>query len=156
MISSYVIIFGWIGYRLFRGTQQGEAYFSSLVESVWSMMVLITTANFPDIMMLAYTRNRSYAIFFIVYLIFGLFFLLNLVLAVYYSNYRTRVESTINKFISIREEFLHKKFQEYDTDGKDYLTRDEFKHMITDLFRLNLKAVKKTDLNKIASQFAKK
>jgi len=156
MIISYIILFGWIGFRLFRGTQQGEAYFSSLIESIWSLLVLLTTANFPDVMMLAYNINRAYAIFFVVYLIFGLFFLLNLVLAVYYNNYRSRVENTINKFISIREKFLKNKFQFYDANCKGYLSRREFREMITDLFQLNLKAVKKTNLNKIASQFSKK
>ncbi|CAI2386869.1 unnamed protein product [Moneuplotes crassus] len=154
MIISYIILFGWVGFRLFRGTQQGEAYFSSLSESIWSMMVLLTTANFPDVMMLAYNINRAYAIFFIIYLVFVLFFLLNLVLAVYYNNYRTRVDNTISKFMSIREQFLQLKFQSHDLENKGYLTQREFKSMITDLFELNLQAVKKTNLNKIAAQFS--
>ncbi|CAI2386453.1 unnamed protein product [Moneuplotes crassus] len=154
MIISYIVLFGWVGYRLFRGTQQGEAYFSSLVESIWSMMVLLTTANFPDVMMLAYNAHRGYALFFIIYLVMVLFFLLNLVLAVYYNNYRTRVDNTISKFMSIREQFLKTKFHSHDVDNKGHLTQNEFKSMIKDLFELNLKAVKKTNLNKIAAQFS--
>lgn len=125
MIIAYVILFGWLGYRLFRGTQEGEAYFPTLAEGIWSLMILLTTANFPDVMLPAYSDNKAYSIFFIVYLIIGLFFLLNLVLAIYYSNYKTRVENSINKFISIREDFILQEFDKFDKDKKGYLNKDE-------------------------------
>ena len=46
------------------------------------MLVLITTANFPDIMLPSYDRHSLAALFFVVYLVIGLYFLMNLVLAV--------------------------------------------------------------------------
>jgi two pore calcium channel protein, plant len=155
-IIAYIIIFGWIGHRLFRGTQQGEAYFSSLSESIWSLMVLLTTANFPDVMMPSYRQSSFYAIFFVTYLVFGLYFLLNLVLAIFYSNYRARVEKSLDKFVSIREEFLINKFMEYDDGEKGYLTKEEFKTMIYNLFRNHLKAIKESDVNRIARDFSMK
>lgn len=153
VVIAFIFLFGWVGFRLFRGTQQGEAYFSSLSEGIWSMMVLLTTANFPDVMMVAYNINPAYAIFFVSYLIIVLFFLLNLVLAVYYNNYRTRVENTINKFMSIREQFLRSKFESHDRGGKGFLSQNEFESMITELFALNLVGVKRSNLHKIAAQF---
>ena len=90
-IVAYIIVFGWVAHRLFRGTQQGEAYFPTLSESIWSFTVLLTTANFPDVMMPSYRKSSFYAIFFITYLVFGLYFLLNLVLSIFYSNYRQRI-----------------------------------------------------------------
>jgi hypothetical protein len=143
---AYVIIFGWIGFRLFRGTQQGEAYFPTLSEGIWSLLILLTTANFPDVMMPSFRQSSFYSIFFIAYLIFGLYFLLNLVLAIYYSNYRTRVDNTLNKFVSMREEFLINKFTEYDAEDTGYLTEEEFKKMI----------YKETDANRIARNFSVK
>lgn len=125
MVIGYVILFGWVGHRLFRGTQEGEAYFSSLLESVYNMFILLTTANYPDIMIPAYEDNKMYALFFVTYLIIGLFFLMNLVLAIYYSNYKNRVENTINKFIDIRENFLIETFEIYDEGEKGYLTKKE-------------------------------
>ena len=45
------------------------------------MLILLTTANFPDIMLPAYNVNFMYSIFFISYLMIGLYFLLSLLLA---------------------------------------------------------------------------
>lgn len=156
VVISFILLFSWVGYRLFRGTPQGEAYHSSLAESVWSMLVLMTTANFPDVMMLAYNENRGYAIFFIVYLLIVLFFIFNLLLAVYYSNYTSRVENKLNKFMSEREKFLRKKFEAHDSDRNGYLDKTEFKAMIADIFDLNKQAIKNTNLKKISSDFSLK
>ncbi len=62
------------------------------------MLVLLTTANFPDIMLPAYEQSRIYALFFISYLLFGLFLILNLLMAVYYNNYKRRYENSLIKF----------------------------------------------------------
>jgi len=51
------------------------------------MFVLLTTSNFPDVMLPAYGKNRLDCLFFIFYLVVGLFLLMNLLLAIFYSNY---------------------------------------------------------------------
>ena len=56
-------------------------------EAQWELLVLLTTANFPAVMLPAYSRNRAYAAFFVTYVCFGVFFLLNYVLAVIYAAY---------------------------------------------------------------------
>jgi len=40
--------------RIFAGTVEGVEYFSTLVESLNTMMVLLTTSNYPDVMLPAY------------------------------------------------------------------------------------------------------
>ena len=62
------------------------------------MFVLLTTSNFPDVMLPSYGQSRRYAIFFITYLVIGLFMLLNMLLAIFYSNYQERVDASIDKF----------------------------------------------------------
>ena len=56
------------------------------------MLVLLTTSNFPDIMLPAYEKNKLSAIFFVSFLVLGLFFLMNLLLAIFYSNFKDRFE----------------------------------------------------------------
>jgi two pore calcium channel protein len=89
------------------------------------LLVLLTTSNFPDVMMPAYKESRLYAIFFIVYLIFGLYLLMNMLLAMFYANYKKRSEDTLLKFVDERRTFLETKFEELDRDKKGYLNKEE-------------------------------
>lgn len=53
-IAFYILFFAWVGSRLFRGTPEGIENFSSFGESAFGLLVLMTTANFPDFMLPAY------------------------------------------------------------------------------------------------------
>ena len=59
------------------------------------MIILLTTANYPDIMLPSYEVNHSYFLFFFVYLVIGLFLILNLLLAIFYSNFKYRFNMAI-------------------------------------------------------------
>lgn len=87
LIIVYILFFAWVGQRLFKGTPEGIENFSTFGESAFGLLVLMTTANFPDFMLSAYQVSRLNCLFFISYLIFGLFLLMNLLLAIFYSNY---------------------------------------------------------------------
>ena len=49
------------------------------------MLILMTTANFPDVMMPAVNDQFFYSLIFIIYLLFGLYFLFNILLANVYN-----------------------------------------------------------------------
>ena len=110
LIVAYVMFFGWLAYRFFRGTLEGEAFFPTLGDSMFNCLVLLTTANNPDVMLPAYNVNRGYSLFFIIYLIIVLFFLMNLLLAIFYNNYKRRVEKAMDKFVTGRETYLKDAF----------------------------------------------
>jgi len=99
--------FAWIGQIIFRGTPEGVKYFSSYGDSFYNMLVLITTSNFPDVMLPAYHTHRWNCLFFLAYLIFGLFLMMNLLLAVFYSNFKDRFEKNIQKREDKRSEYLY-------------------------------------------------
>ena len=61
-------------------------------EAYFQMLVLLTTANFPDIMLPAYYRSYWNSLFFIVFMCFGLFFLTNILLANIFGKFRERLE----------------------------------------------------------------
>ena len=56
------------------------------------MIILMTTANFPDIMLPAYAENYWVMLFFVSYLIFGLYLLMNFLLANVFNKFRDRLE----------------------------------------------------------------
>ena len=115
-IIIFILYFGWLGERLFRGTVEGVEYFSDFPTSCWSLLVLLTTANFPDVMLPAYQENRFYAFFFVTYLVLGLYLFMNLLLAIFYSNYKTRYDQQLNKFVHQRTNYLNCKFEQMDKD----------------------------------------
>jgi len=84
---------------------------SNVVESCWQLLILLTTANFPDIMMPAYTENRSSALFFIFFLCFGLFFLMNVILAVIFSNFERISNEAEARHSATRRKTLECAFQ---------------------------------------------
>lgn len=91
-IFAWIFIFSLAGFFMFRDSFEGATYFLNLSASFWSMLTLMTTANFPDVMMPAYYNDFFASIFFVVYLLVGLFFLLNLLLASVFSKFKERFE----------------------------------------------------------------
>ncbi|KAH9525524.1 Two pore calcium channel protein 1 [Bulinus truncatus] len=77
--------------------------FKTIQNSFVSLFVLLTTANYPDVMMAAYNESRYYCVFFIIYLSLELYFLMNLLLAVVYDTF-SNLEKT-----KIRALFFHKR-----------------------------------------------
>ena len=54
LIILHILFFGWMGTILFANSAEEEAYFNGLDNAFWYMLVLLTTANYPDVMMPAY------------------------------------------------------------------------------------------------------
>ncbi|GLV36801.1 cacophony [Carabus blaptoides fortunei] len=102
LLFFFVCSYTLLGYFLFSSYDNNQ-YFSTLSDSFVSMFVLLTTANFPDVMMPSYAISKWYAIFFISYIANVLYVLMNLMLAVVYETF-TRIER--DKF---RKLFLHKR-----------------------------------------------
>ncbi|KAG9354432.1 hypothetical protein JZ751_001141 [Albula glossodonta] len=57
LLLFFMVIFSILGFCLF-STNKADPYFNTLENSIVSLFVLLTTANFPDVMMPAYSRNR--------------------------------------------------------------------------------------------------
>ena len=90
-IFMYIGFFALVLFFQFKYSMEGFIYFSTPGNAYYEMVILMTTANFPDIMLPAYNVNRLNCISFIIFLIFGLYFLQNILLAIVIDNYKSRL-----------------------------------------------------------------
>ncbi|XP_045454157.1 two pore channel protein 1-like [Melitaea cinxia] len=90
LLMFFVATYSLLGYYLF-SEHIDNGHFQTISDSFVSMFVLLTTANFPDVMMPSYAKSKWYAVFFILYIITVLYVLMNLMLAVVYETF-TRIE----------------------------------------------------------------
>ena len=91
-IFAWVFLFSIVGFFMFRYSFEGLEYFGSMSMSLASMFTLMTTANFPDVMLPAYNKDFFSVLFFGIYLLVGLFFLLNLLLAIVFGKFKDRFQ----------------------------------------------------------------
>ena len=68
--------------------QESQKYFGNIFDALTSLLVLLTTANHPDVMIPIYQFNRFSSLYFILFLGIGAFIILNLLIAVTYNQFR--------------------------------------------------------------------
>ena len=103
------------------------------------MFVCLTTENFPDVMLLALQVRSVYSIFFIIFILVGVFFLLNVLLAVIFDNFKSRVEISWESKVNKRMEYINKFFDKFDEEGKGWLNLKQTKAFFALVLDLNYK-----------------
>ena len=135
-----------VGHYLFRYGITGYESFSSVSEANYNMLILMTTANFPDVMLPAYNEQFWVILFFCSFLCVGLYFLMNFLLANVFNKFKDRLERNYEKIMVKTEVFLIEIFDSYDNKNsrykKGYLTWQEAKEFFSNIFSLNLRRKK--------------
>ncbi|XP_016126941.1 two pore calcium channel protein 2-like [Sinocyclocheilus grahami] len=94
LLALHICLFTMIGMLIFAKSDdpkkngEWETYFKNLPKALSSLLVLLTTANNPDVMIPAYSLNRGYSIYFILFSVFGTYLLMNLMTAIIYNQFR--------------------------------------------------------------------
>ena len=114
VIFLFIVYFGTIGHYLFRYSLTGYNSYSSVSESFYSMTILMTTANFPDIMLPTYATYFSVILFYGSFLVFGLYFLMNFLLANVFNKFKARLERNAYHVLFKAEMLLISLFDSYD------------------------------------------
>ncbi|XP_072516971.1 two pore channel protein 2 [Salminus brasiliensis] len=116
LLALHLCLFTMIGMLIFPRSENPEkngewqTYFRNLPQALSSLLVLLTTANNPDVMVPAYSLNRGYAIFFILFSVCGTYILMNLLTAIIYNQFRGYLlmsvkTSVIRRRLGIRAAF---------------------------------------------------
>ena len=121
-ILLYILYFSAVGLFIFQGTMTGYASFTTLGETFWSLVILITTSNYPDVMLYAYDTSTWYTLYFVVFILFGVFFLMNVLLGVIFDNYKRHVELASKERSRRRMKIIARYYKQFDEEDKGYLT----------------------------------
>ncbi|KAH7972504.1 hypothetical protein HPB52_012730 [Rhipicephalus sanguineus] len=109
-----IALFSLLALKLFQRRSlfypDGRPYFKDYFDIYFSLYVLITTANHPDVMMPAYNDNALFALFFVVYTLICLYIFMNIILAVIYYNYRENLKVEVQNMVAVKRDNLSRAF----------------------------------------------
>ncbi|WAR18392.1 TPC1-like protein [Mya arenaria] len=133
-----VFLFALLGLKLFGRRKSltysdGSEYFKMYFDSIWDLYVLVTTANYPDVMMPAYDESKWFALYFMTYLIICLYVFMSIVLAAIYNNYRQNLKNEIREAVFGKRRKLRQAFSilKVERNGHDVITRHIWNAIMT-------------------------
>ncbi|KAJ6693267.1 hypothetical protein OIU85_004071 [Salix viminalis] len=121
----FLLFSSWLAYVMFEDTQQGKIVFTSYGTTLYQMFILFTTSNNPDVWIPAYKVSRWYSLFFILYVLIGVYFVTNLVLAVVYDSFKDQLVKQVSEMDRSRKRILMKAFNLIDKNDAGYLNKEQ-------------------------------
>ncbi|WOG98746.1 hypothetical protein DCAR_0418091 [Daucus carota subsp. sativus] len=131
----FLLFSSWLAYVIFEDTAQGKMTFTSFGATTYHMFILFTTSNNPDVWIPAYKASRWYSLFFILYVLLGVYFVTNLVLAVVYDSFKGQLAKQIVAKDSMRDRILKKAFDFIVDQDFNYLNKDQCSLLLKELSR---------------------
>eukprot|EP01025_Chloroclados_australasicus_P021271 TRINITY_DN2233_c0_g1_i2.p1 TRINITY_DN2233_c0_g1~~TRINITY_DN2233_c0_g1_i2.p1 ORF type:complete len:944 (-),score=76.29 TRINITY_DN2233_c0_g1_i2:3939-6458(-) len=130
IVFLYITAFAFIGVLLLKDYHWNfgtfHDYFNTMGHAYWALMVMLTTCNYPDVAIQAYTLNRVTFLFYLAFSIGGIFFLVNFATAIVYNAYLESDEQEREKLQTQEEANLRKAFNLMDEEENNYITYGQF------------------------------
>ncbi|KAF5458455.1 hypothetical protein F2P56_022482 [Juglans regia] len=121
----FLLFSTWLAYVIFEDTQQGKAEFTSYGTTLYQMFVLFTTSNNPDVWIPAYKDSRWYCLFFVLYVLLGVYFVTNLILAVVYDSFKGQLAKQVSEMDGNRRRILDKAFNLIDKYNRGFIDKEQ-------------------------------
>ena len=116
LIFCVIIFFGIVGYFLFSSNSETESEndfdsFDSILKAIYSLFILLSTCNFPDVMLGTFSESNKFPFFyFLLYLAINYFILFTLLKTLYYSEFFDSFKANARRAIEdVFDEFHNKK-----------------------------------------------
>ncbi|CAL5342606.1 unnamed protein product [Camellia sinensis] len=129
----FLLFSSWVAYVMFEDTEQGKTVFTSFGTTLYQMFVLFTTSNNPDVWIPAYKASRWYCLYFVLYVLLGVYFVTNLILAVVYDSFKSQLAKQVSEKDRTRKRILGKVFNLIDKNNCGYLNKEQCIHLFEEL-----------------------
>ncbi|WZZ41412.1 hypothetical protein YC2023_037671 [Brassica napus] len=126
----FLLFASWIAFVMFEDTKQGLTVFTSYGATLYQMFILFTTSNNPDVWIRAYKSSRWSSLFFVLYVLIGVYFVTNLILAVVYDSFKEQVDvcmlaKQVIGMDQMKRRMLEKAFGLIDTDRTGEINKEQ-------------------------------
>ncbi|XP_036952583.1 two pore calcium channel protein 2 isoform X2 [Acanthopagrus latus] len=162
LLALHLCLFTMIGMLLFAKTEdpkkneEWRLHFRTMPDSLTSLLVLLTTANNPDVMIPAYSLHRAYSIFFVAFSVIGTYCLMNLLTAIIYNQFRGYLlmsvqTSIIRRRLGIRAAFQVLTCQAAQQAAEEHVLLDSVLRVMS---RVQMKSYYRAAITTEAQQYA--
>ncbi|KHN36639.1 Two pore calcium channel protein 1 [Glycine soja] len=121
----FLLFASWVAYVFFEDTIQGKTVFTSYGTTLYQLFLLFTTSNNPDVWVPAYKSSRWYCLFFVLFVLVGVYFVTNLILAVVYDSFKSELVKQVFEKDRLRRTMLDKAFDLLDTHKVSSLNKNQ-------------------------------
>lgn len=122
--------------------QEAIQYFNFYGTAVWNMLMVLNGSNWPTPMIPAFMDNRSFCLYFFLYIIICGWGLLNLVLGFVYLFFRVEQRDIAHRQAAKRAAYLSRAFSVMDEEGKGYLSYEQTDQLLDEIYRFYETSVK--------------
>eukprot|EP01038_Epipyxis_sp_PR26KG_P004464 gene4464-6313_t len=109
-------------------------YFGDFSSSFWSIFVAITSSDYPNQIIPAYTKYREVFIFFFLFICLGSFGFLNIIVVVVLVEFRKASQFAFDLRKAKRDIMLIRAYEILDFDNKGYIDRNQIKLLLHELY----------------------
>jgi hypothetical protein len=127
LIFCVIIFFGIVGYFLFSSNSETESdndfdSFDSILKAIYSLFILLSTCNFPDVMLGTFSESNKFPFFyFLLYLAINYFILFTLLKTLYYSEFFDSFKANARRAIEDVFDEFHNKKKKFQKKQKHYI-----------------------------------
>jgi len=131
ILAIIILFYGWFGTVIFYQTEQGIESFPNIFESCWTLWIMVTTANYPDVSMPSVNDNRLAVVYFFSFMVLSFFYVMNLILAVAVNAYDDNLDERKKSRAELSRALLTEAFKLLAKGNDDSVSKKSLQNVMT-------------------------